>query len=81
MPRPGKAYAMQKPAQPPYSHLFTVRLWLEELGEGQQEWRGKLKNVANGDERYFRDWAAAGELLCLMATGRIAGRQGDKVRG
>jgi hypothetical protein len=25
------------------SHLFTLRLWPEALGEGQPEWRGKAQ--------------------------------------
>ena len=38
------------------SHLFMVRLWLEELGNGQREWRGKVQHVTSGEVRYFRDW-------------------------
>jgi hypothetical protein len=40
------------------SHLFTVRLWAEELGDGQTEWRGQVQYVLSGETRYFRDWAA-----------------------
>ena len=57
---------MDKPAKPPHTYLFTVRLWLEDLGDGQTEWRGKVKNVATGDERYFREWAAVGSLMQTM---------------
>ena len=39
------------------SQLFTVRVWLEELGNGQTEWRGKVQHVTSGEVRYFRDWA------------------------
>lgn len=39
------------------SQLFTVRVWLEELGNGQTEWRGKVQHVASGEVRYFRDWS------------------------
>ncbi len=38
------------------SHLFMVRVWLEELGQGKTEWRGKVQCVASGQARYFRDW-------------------------
>jgi hypothetical protein len=41
----------------PRSQLFTVRLWLEDLGEGRSEWRGKVEHVLSGQTRYFRDWA------------------------
>jgi hypothetical protein len=40
---------MAKDGQAPYSHLFTVRLWNEPLGQGQTEVRGEV--------RYFRTWA------------------------
>ena len=40
-----------------YSYLFTVRLWVEELGNGQTEWRGQVQHVMSGEKRYFRDWS------------------------
>jgi hypothetical protein len=40
------------------SHLFTMRVWLEELGEGRSEWRGQVLSVSDGETRYFRDWPA-----------------------
>jgi hypothetical protein len=46
-----------EPEQPhPRSHLFMVRLWLEPLGGGQVEWRGKVQHVRSGEARYFRGW-------------------------
>jgi len=39
------------------SHLFTVRLWAEEIGEGQTEWRGRVQNLTSGEAYYFRDWS------------------------
>lgn len=41
-----------------HSHLFTVRLWREHLGNGESEWRGKVEHVASREARYFRDWSA-----------------------
>jgi hypothetical protein len=38
------------------SHLFTMRLWLEEVGGGQIDWRGKVQHVTSGEAQYFRDW-------------------------
>lgn len=46
------------------SHLFTVRLWLEELGEGCSEWRGKVQHVVSGEVRYFHDWP--GLVACIQ---------------
>jgi hypothetical protein len=38
------------------SHLFTVRLWAEDIGHGQTEWRGRVQQVTSGEAYYFRDW-------------------------
>jgi hypothetical protein len=40
------------------SHLFTVRVWREELGADRVEWRGKVQHALTGEARYFREWAA-----------------------
>jgi hypothetical protein len=40
----------------PRSHLFTVRLWTESLGNGQFEQRARVQHVLSGERRYFRDW-------------------------
>jgi hypothetical protein len=47
---------MVEAQQPGRSHLFTVRLWREVLGEGQAEWRGQVRHVGSGETLYFRDW-------------------------
>ena len=41
----------------PRSHLFTVRVWREELAENRWEWRGKVQRVDNGEAFYFRRWS------------------------
>lgn len=38
------------------SHLFTLRIWSESLGQGQAEWRGQVRHVTSGQTRYFREW-------------------------
>ena len=38
------------------SQLFMLRMWLEDLGSGQTDWRGKVQHVNSGEVRYFRDW-------------------------
>jgi hypothetical protein len=58
------------------SHLFTVRLWAEELGDGQTEWRGQVQHVLSGETRYFRDWAALVEFVRAMLT-RLAVEEGS----
>jgi hypothetical protein len=35
--------------------LFSVRLWSEDLGDGQREWRGQeLRHASSGETRHFR---------------------------
>jgi hypothetical protein len=48
-----------------YPHLFTVRLWIEELGNGQTEWRGQVQHVLTGEKRYFRNWSTLIAFLML----------------
>ena len=40
------------------SRLFILRVWLEDLGDGRVEWRGKVQCVVTGENRYFREWSA-----------------------
>ncbi len=40
----------------PRSHVFILRIWPEEMGGGEIEWRGKVQHVTSGEARYFRDW-------------------------
>ena len=49
------------------SHLFTLRVWLEALGDGQSEWRGEIRYVRTGATYYIREWAQLQEGLrqCL----------------
>ena len=55
----------QDTRSPPRSHLFTVRVWKEMLGDNQREWRGKVQHVTNGEAFYFRQWS---ELVSHMLT-------------
>ncbi|HET7091361.1 MAG TPA: hypothetical protein VFL17_22235 [Anaerolineae bacterium] len=52
----------------PRTHLFTVRVWLEDLGDGKAEWRGQVKHVMSGEVRYFREWQTLlGHLKAVLA--------------
>jgi hypothetical protein len=57
--------AMER-GQRQHSHLFTVRLWAEDLGDGQAEWRGKVEHVTSGEAHYFRDWSGLVAMLVAM---------------
>ena len=45
------------------SHLFTIRLWTEPLGEGQVDRRGRVQYVLSGERRSFRDWSTFVDYL------------------
>jgi hypothetical protein len=47
----------------PRSQLFTVRLWLEDLGDGRSEWRGQVQHALSRETRYFRDWQTLAAFL------------------
>jgi hypothetical protein len=50
------------------SHLFTIRVWEEEIRTDQSEWRGKIQLFTNGEVRYFRDWASLVPILLTMLS-------------
>ena len=59
---------MEKPYKGAHSHLFTVRLWREEVSSGQSEWRGKVQQVSTGEAHYFREWEALVSILLQMLS-------------
>jgi hypothetical protein len=48
------------------TRLFTLRMWREEAGEGQTEWRGKVQALPEGEAYFFRDWPGLIERLEVM---------------
>lgn len=55
-----------------HSHLFTVRLWSEEVDNGRKEWRGKVQQVHSGEAYYFCEWATLiAALLQMLAEAEI----------
>jgi hypothetical protein len=50
----------------PEIQIFSVRLWSEELGNGQREWRGQVRHAPSGETRYFREWKVLIEFLQEM---------------
>jgi hypothetical protein len=59
------------------SHLFTVRLWREDLGDDQVEWRGQVTHVLSGEAHWFRGWT---ELVAHLATAVLQREQVDEVQ-
>lgn len=59
----------------PQSHLFTLRVWVEALGAGQEEWRAKIHHIPSGQIRYFRDWEAlVGFLRTILGNPPLPGQ-------
>ncbi len=56
------------PNQHPRSHLFTMRVWQEEVGHDRTEWRGKVHLITNGNVCYFRGWEGLVPLLLTMLS-------------
>lgn len=56
------------PNMGPHSHLFTVRIWEEEIGTGKTELRGKVQLLTTGETRYFREWTRLVPLLLTMLS-------------
>ena len=59
-----QATARSGPATGPHSHLFSVRLWKEEVATGP-EFRGTVRDVVTGAFRNFRDWS---DLAAFMVA-------------
>ena len=55
------------------SRLFIVRLWREELTQGQVEWRGQVTSLMNGEVRYFRDPATLYNVLLTILANESSG--------
>jgi hypothetical protein len=56
------------------SHLFTLRMWLEDLGDGQLDWRGKVQHVNSGEVIYFRNWQTLEDFIQgLLQAGKVEG--------
>jgi hypothetical protein len=62
--------------QHPHSHLFTLRLWQEALGEGQAEWRGRVQEIASDETAFFRDWSGLIAVLTRMTSSSVPARDG-----
>lgn len=67
---------MEHEQQHPHSHLFTLRLWEEALGEGKAEWRGRVQEIASGETAFFRGWPGLIATLTRLVLKPAAVREG-----
>lgn len=59
------------------SHLFTVRLWREDLGDDHVEWRGQVQHVLSGEAHYFREWRELETHLMTIPLQREQASEAD----
>lgn len=60
------------PATPKTLRFFTLRLWQEADDVGQDEWRGKVQALPDGEAWYFSGWPGLiGRLEALLASAMI----------
>ncbi len=57
---------MEQEPQHQRTRLFTLRLWQEELGDGEAEWRGRAQDINSGASAYFRDWPGLVAVLTRL---------------
>ena len=62
------------------SHLFTVRLWCEDLGDRQIRWRGQVKHVLSAESHYFRGWQELEAHLLAMVARQEQARVADSLQ-
>ncbi len=46
-----------------HTHLFTLRVWVEDVGNDRFELRGQIKHVLTGETTYFRGMPALQKFL------------------
>lgn len=63
----------------PLSHLFTVRLWAEDLGVDQVQWHGQVTHVLSGEARFFREWQALLDFLARVREDAFVAWTGQPV--
>jgi hypothetical protein len=57
-----------KPEPPRHTHLFTLRVWSEEVGAQQREWRGRIQHISSGEVRYVRGLSALAATLSELLS-------------
>jgi hypothetical protein len=45
------------------SQMFVIRLWHEDLGGDQYEWRASVRHVSSGETYYFRSLQDLEDIL------------------
>lgn len=69
----GELTSAVEPKSHDSARTFIVRMWLEDLGGGCEEWRGRIQDVQSRKVTFFRGW----ERLAATIQEMLANRTGD----
>jgi hypothetical protein len=58
------------------SQLFTLRVWMEEVGDNRLEMRGTIRHVLSGETRHFRDTAVLRQFVERSFTETVVQAEG-----
>ncbi|KAA3658169.1 MAG: hypothetical protein DWQ04_25920 [Chloroflexi bacterium] len=47
---------MNEKSERTYSQMFTLRVWVEDVGNSRIEYRSTLKHILSGETYHSRDW-------------------------
>jgi len=65
-PLPGETL---KPPSP--THLFLLRVWAEEMGYDQYEWRASVRHVLSGETRSIRTWHDLETFINMISSQQV----------
>ncbi len=61
----------------PRTYLFTLRLWIEPVGDNQGEVRIQVQHLLSGETRYFRAWSDVVAFLLTKLRALNAANRGE----
>ncbi len=61
------------------SQMFTLRVWMEDVGNGRTEYRGTLKHILSGETHHFRNWLTLTQLIETSMTTVQKLKQTDEI--
>jgi hypothetical protein len=61
------------------SQLFTLRVWMEEVGDGRFEMRGTIKHILSGETHNFREMTMLEQLIEQTMKKKMVEAPGGKL--
>lgn len=69
----GELTSVVEPKSHDNARTYIVRMWLEDLGDGRTEWRGRVQDVQSGKVTFFRDWERLATTIQEMLASGTSG--------